>query len=50
MLFLFRFVVMYWLPSWYKMDVTAELLADDAQAAEDDKTGFSSVGVDFFGR
>ena len=28
------------------MDVRVELLADDVWAAEDDKTGFLSVGVD----
>ena len=28
------------------MDVRVELLADDVSAAEDDKTGFLSVGVD----
>ena len=32
------------------MDVHAELLADDVCAAENDKTGFLSVGVDIFGR
>ena len=30
------------------MDVPVKLLADDAWAAEDDKTGFLSVGVDSF--
>ena len=30
------------------MDVGVELLADDVWAAEDDKTGFLSVGVDIF--
>ena len=30
------------------MDVCVELLADDVWAAEDDKTGFLSVGVDIF--
>ena len=30
------------------MDVCVELLADDVRAAEDDKTGFLSVGVDIF--
>ena len=30
------------------MDVRAKLLADDVWAAEDDKTGFLSVGVDSF--
>ena len=30
------------------MDVDTELLADDILAAEDDKTGFLSVGVDIF--
>ena len=32
------------------MDVPVELLADDAWAAEYDKTGFFNVGVDCFGR
>ena len=32
------------------MDVHVELLADDVWAAEDDKTGFLSVGVDDFDR
>ena len=30
------------------MDVRVELLSDDTQAAEDDKTGFLIVGVDTF--
>ena len=30
------------------MDVRVKLLADDVWAAEDDKTGFLSVGVDIF--
>ena len=30
------------------MDVRVELLADDACASEDDKTGFLSVGVDIY--
>ena len=33
------------LSSWDEMDVPIELLADDAWAAEDYKTGFLSVGV-----
>ena len=32
------------------MDVCVKLLADDVWAAEDDKTGFLSVGVDSFDR
>ena len=32
------------------MDITVELLADDAWAAENDKTGFLNVEVDCFGR
>ena len=32
------------------MDVRVKLLADDAWAAEDDKTGLLSFGVDIFGR
>ena len=32
------------------MDVSVELLADDLWAAEDNKTGFFSVGVDSFDR
>ena len=39
---------MYLLSSWYEMDVCVELLADDVWAAEDDKTGFLSFGVDSF--
>ena len=31
------------------MDVPVKLLADDAWADEDDKTGFLNVGVDYFG-
>ena len=49
-LFLFWFVVMYLLSSWDEMNVPVELLADDAWAAEDDKTGFLNVGVDCFGQ
>ena len=30
------------------MDVRVKLLADDVWAAEDDKTGFLSVGMDIF--
>ena len=30
------------------MDVPVELLADDAWASEDDKTGFLTFGVDSF--
>ena len=32
------------------MDIRKELLADGVWAAEDDKTGFLNVGVDYFGR
>ena len=46
MLFLFWFLVMSLLSSWDKMDVPVVLLADNAWSAEDDKTGFLSVGVD----
>ena len=35
---------------WYEIGVCVELLADDAWAAEDDKTVFLYVGVDIFGR
>ena len=38
------------LSSWDEVDVPVKLLADDAWAAEDDKTGFLNVGVDCFGR
>ena len=31
------------------MNVPVKLLADDAWAAEDDKTGFLNFGVDWFG-
>ena len=47
-LFLFWFLVMSLLSSWYEMDVCAKLLADDVWAAEDDKTSFLSVEVDSF--
>ena len=36
------------LSSWDEMDVRVELLADDAWAAEDDKTGFLIVVADIF--
>ena len=36
------------LSSWDEMDVLVNLLSDDVWAAEDDKTGFLSVGVDSF--
>ena len=49
-LLLFWFVVMSLLSSWDDMDVRVELLAEDVWAAEDDKTGFLSVGVDIFYR
>ena len=41
---------MYLLSSWDDMGVCVELLADDVWAAEDDKTGFFSFGVDIFDR
>ena len=34
------------LSSWDDMDVPVELLVDDVWTAEDDRTGFLSVGVD----
>ena len=49
-LFLFWFVVMSLLSRWDDMDGGIELLADDVWAAEYDKAGFLSVGVDIFGR
>ena len=36
------------LSSWDEMDVCVELIVDDVWAAEYDKTGFLSVGVDSF--
>ena len=36
------------LSSWDKMDVPVKLLADDAWATEDYKTGFLSVEVNIF--
>ena len=48
LLFLVWFVVIYLLSSCDEMDVPVKLLADDACAAEDDKTGFLNVGVDCF--
>ena len=50
MLFLFWLVVMSLLSRWDDMDVCIELLADYVWAAEEDKTGFLSVGVDIFDR
>ena len=47
-LLLLWFVVMSLSSSWDEMDVGVELLADDVWSAEDDKTGFLSVGVDIF--
>ena len=44
----FDFLVMSLLSSWDEMDVCVELIADNLWAAEDDKTGFLSVGVDSF--
>ena len=38
------------LSSWDDMDVRFELIADDAWAAEDDKTGFGGVKVNSFDR
>ena len=49
-LFLFWFVVMSLLSSWYEMDVRVELSVDDVWAAEYDKTCFLSVGVNSFDR
>ena len=49
-LFLFWFVIMSLLSRWDDIDVGIELLSDDVWAAEDDKTGFLSVGVDIFDR
>ena len=45
-LLLFWFVVMSVLSSWDEMDVRVELLADNVWSAEDDRTGFLSIGVD----
>ena len=47
-LFLFWFVVIYLLSSWDDMEGGIELLTDGVWAAEDDKTGFLSVGVGIF--
>ena len=38
------------LSSWDEMDIPVELHADDAWAAEDNKTCFLNVGVDCFGQ
>ena len=46
--FFFWFVVMFLLSSWDDIDARFKLLADDVWAAEDDKTGFLSVGVESF--
>ena len=48
MLFLFWLVVMCLLSSIDEIDVRVWLLADDVWEAEDDKTGFLSVGEDSF--
>ena len=45
-LFLFWFVVISLLSSWYEIDVPVKLLTDDAWASEEDKTVFLSVVVD----
>ena len=42
------FVVMSLLSRWDDMDGGIELLADGVWAAEDDKTGFLTFGVDIF--
>ena len=47
-LFLFWYVIISLLSRWDDMDVGIKLLADDVWAAEDDKTGFLSVGVYIF--
>ena len=47
-LLFFLLVVMSLLSSWDDMDVSVKLLVDDVWAAEYDKTGFLSVGVDIF--
>ena len=39
---------MFLLSSWDEMNVGVKLHADDIWAAEDDKKGFLSVGVDIF--
>ena len=39
---------MFKLSSWDERDVFVELIADDVCAAEEDKTGFLSFGVDIF--
>ena len=49
-LFLFWFVVMPLLSRWDDMGGGIKLLADDVWAAEDDRTGILSVGVDIFDR
>ena len=48
MLFLFWLVVMCLLSSLDKIDVHVELIAYDIWEAEDNITGFLSVGVDSF--
>ena len=49
-LFLFWFVAMSLLSRWDDMDGGIKILADNVWAAEGDKTGFLSVGVDIFDR
>ena len=48
LLFLFWFVVILLLSSWDEVDVPLELLAQNVWTAEEDKTGFLSVGLDIF--
>ena len=50
MCFLFWIAVLSSLSSWDEMKVCVKLLADDAWADEEYKTGFLSVGVDIFDR
>ena len=48
MLFLLWLVVMFLLSSLDEINICVGLLSDDVWEAEDDKTGFLSVGVDSF--
>ena len=44
--FLFWIAVLSTLSRWDEMEVCVKLIADNVWAAEEDKTGFLSVGVD----
>ena len=47
---MFLFEVLYLFSSWYDIIVRVKLVVYNVWCAEDDNTGFLSVGVDFFYR